>query len=66
MMRREDCIFGKVIDLLVGVSLFVFGLFFIVTAFTIFPIAGFVFAIPALWLSFLFLTAPRDEACFSA
>ena len=27
MMRRQDCIFGKVIDLLVGVGLFVFGLF---------------------------------------
>ena len=63
-MRKSDCIFGKAIDLLVGTVLMAMGILSLASAFTIFPIFGFILAIPLLWLSVTFLAAPRDPACF--
>jgi hypothetical protein len=62
-MINKDCISARMIDLIVGGTILAIGVFFVLSAVTVFPIVGFFIAVPLLLLAPFFLFAPADKTC---
>lgn len=58
-----NCVSARLIDIIVGVGLLGIGVFFVLSAVTVFPIIGFFIGIPLFLVAPFFLFAPADKAC---
>ena len=62
-MVNANCISARMIDLIVGSVLLAIGIFFFISAVTVFPVVGFYVGIPFVLISPFFLFAPADKTC---
>jgi len=62
-MANANCVSARMIDLIVGGILLAMGIFFFVSAVTVFPVVGFYVGLPFFLISPFFLLAPADKAC---
>jgi hypothetical protein len=54
----------RVMNIVLGVAFLLAGLYFLLTGITIFPIIGFMYAVPFLGLAIYFFGAPPSKACY--
>jgi hypothetical protein len=58
-----NCLSARLIDIIVGVALMGIGVFFVLSAVTVFPIVGFFLAVPLFLVAPFFIFAPADKTC---
>ena len=62
-MARKDCLDERIVDIACGVVFLLLALFMVAMGVTFLPVIGVVLAIPVLFMSWSFLSAPPPRRC---
>jgi hypothetical protein len=62
-MDRNDCLDERFLDVVCGVAFLLLTLFMVAMGVSFHPVIGLVLAIPVLFLSWSFLSAPPPRGC---
>ncbi len=63
-MANLNCYAAKGIDIIIGAFFVFMAILLFISGFSFLPIIGFFLAFAAVYISFLFMAAPRDRICF--